>query len=279
MTIGQLLKKTPSRLKSDTARLDTQVLLARATRKSRSWVLAHPEVNLTQAQEKKLEAMVARVAAGEPLPYVLGEWEFNGLTFKLSPDVLIPRPETELLVETALRWLKLNPGRRWMVDVGTGCGCIAASLATKLTDLEVIATDISAAAIEVARKNARRLGVAERVNFSCCDLLPATHDQYDLIVANLPYIPTETLRGLPIYQREPSLALDGGANGLDLFRQLLSQAPDRLRRGGLMLLEIEATQGPAVLSLAYDAFAEAEIRLHKDLGGKDRLLEVQTFEQ
>jgi release factor glutamine methyltransferase len=114
------------------------------------------------------------------------------------------------------------------------------------------------------------------VEILCCDLVPAVDNVFDLIVANLPYIPTETLRHLPVFGREPVLALDGGADGLDQIRRLLGRVPDRLNPGGMLLMEIEASQGPAVLSLAYDAFAEADIHLHKDLSGHDRLLEVRV---
>ncbi len=120
---------------SETASLDAQVLLSRVLGCPRAWVLAHPEVELNRKQEGELSAKIARLAQGEPLPYVLGEWEFYGLNLHLSPAVLIPRPETELLVEQALDWLQLHPGRRWAADVGTGSGCIAVSLAYQIADL------------------------------------------------------------------------------------------------------------------------------------------------
>lgn len=282
--IGDYFISLSARLggKSDTPNLDAQVLLAHMLGKPRAWVLAHPETTLTPKHGRALEKALRQLEDGVPLPYVLGRWEFFGLEFIVKPGVLIPRPETELLVETALHWLRAHPERRRVVDIGTGSGCIAIALAANVPDVHISATDISSDAIDVARRNAKKLGVDDRIEFFCCDLFPSRQtfnlqrSTYDLIVANLPYIPTETLRGLRVYGREPTLALDGGADGLDIIRRLLDLAPCHLAPGGLMLLEIEASQGPAVLSLAYDAFAEAEISQHHDLAGRDRLIRIET---
>lgn len=265
---------------SDTSFLDASVLLAHILEKPRSWVLAHSEATLTEQQQIKLNAALSRLELGEPFPYILGHWEFFGLDFEVTPDVLIPRPETELLVEKAIAWLQKSPVRRTVADVGTGSGIIAVSIAVNVPDARVLATDISHEALEVARRNARKFDVDHRVQFVQCDLLPAlpeiftTEQHLDLICANLPYIPTETLHSLPVYGREPTLALDGGEDGLDLFRRLMNIAPDWLAPNALILLEIEATRGVQALSLAYDMFSEAEIHLHQDLTGLDRLLEI-----
>jgi release factor glutamine methyltransferase len=276
-SIGAVLADLSGRLPGDTPALDAQLLLARVLRKPRSWVLAHPEKELSPARQQALSKQIERLEAGQPLPYVLGRWEFFGLEFLVDPGVLIPRPETELLVETALGWLKrpASAARR-MIDIGTGSGCIGIALAVHVPDLQVTATDISPQALEVARRNAAAHGLADRIAHACCDLFPSAHETYDLIVANLPYIPSATLHSLPIYGREPTLALDGGADGLDVLRRLLAAAPERLRPGGLLLMEIEASQGSAVLSIACDTFQRAEIHLHRDLAGRDRLLEVQV---
>ena len=260
---------------SDTPGLDAQVVLARLLGKPRSWVMAHPEAPLTGNRSVALEGLVVRLEGGEPLPYVLGCWEFFGLEFEITPDVLIPRPETELLVERAIAWLQVHPDCRRAADIGTGSGCIGIALAANVPDLRVAASDISVQALEIARHNAAKNGVEEQVEFFCQDLFPA-EGEFNLIIANLPYIPTNTLHGLPIYGREPTLALDGGADGLDLIRRLLQEAPDRLVPGGLLLMEIEASEGPAILSQVCDIFAEAEIHLHKDLSGHERILEVQV---
>jgi release factor glutamine methyltransferase len=242
--------------------------------------MAHPEITLSEQQQSQLNESLSWIEDGKPFPYVLGHWEFFGLDLDITPDVLIPRPETELLVEKAIVWLQESPVRRTVADVGTGSGAIAVSIAVNVPDTRVLATDISAEALQVARQNARKFHVEHRVEFVQCDVLPAqpaefsTERHLDLLCANLPYIPTETLHGLPIYGREPTLALDGGKDGLDLFRRLMRVAPGWLAPNALMLLEIEATQGVQALTLAYDMFSEAEIHLHQDLTGHDRLLEI-----
>lgn len=270
--IAQRLSKV-----SETADLDAQTLLAHILDKPRVWLATHPEAPLTPPQLASVEEAVARLEAGMPLPYVLGRWPFYGLEFEVTPAVLIPRPETELLVERALQWLEAHPSRCAVADVGTGSGCIAVVLAVHRPDVRLTATDISAEALEVARRNGSRHNVGGRIEFVHCDLLPAGSSRFDLICANLPYIPSATLRGLPVYGREPSLALDGGADGLDMIRRLLEAAPARLFPGGMMLLEIEASQGMAVLSLAYDHFHAAQISLSKDLAGRDRLLQIELL--
>ena len=276
-TVGTVLDELIFRLEknSDTPGLDAQVVLARVMDRPCSWVMAHPETPLTRKRTAALKTLVARLDSGDPLPYILGRWEFFGLEFEVTPDVLIPRPETELLVERAIVWLQAHPDHRHAADVGTGSGCIGIALAANVPDLQVMASDISSVAVKMAWRNAVKNGVGQRMEVLCCDLFPP-EDEFDLIVANLPYIPTKTLRRLPIYGREPTVALDGGMDGLDLIRRLLTAVPDRLGPGGLLLMEIEASEGPAALSLACDIFTEAEIHLHKDLAGRDRILEVQV---
>jgi release factor glutamine methyltransferase len=265
---------------SDTAFLDASVLLAHVLKRPRTWVLAHPELGLTAEQQTLLNDSLARLEDGEPFPYVLGHWEFFGLEFDITPDVLIPRPETELLVEKAIAWLQESPGRRTVADIGTGSGAIAVSIAVNILDANILATDISLEALKVAKKNARKFNVENRVGFIHCDLLPARPEMFtpeqhlDLICANLPYIPTQTLHGLPVYGREPTLALDGGDDGLDLLRRLMQLAPGWLAPNALLLLEIEATRGLQALRLASDMFSGAGIHLHQDLTGQDRLLEI-----
>jgi len=275
-TVGSALQDLTCRLEkhSDSPGLDAQEVLARLLERSRAWVMAHPEALLTPKRLAALETLAAGLERGEPLPYVLGRWEFFGLEFDVTPDVLIPRPETELLVERAIGWLKVHPERRHAADVGTGSGCIGIALAANIPDLQVMGSDISPEAVKMAQHNAAKHGVGSRTEFLLCDLFPP-ETEYDLIVANLPYIPTRTLHKLSIYGREPTMALDGGSDGLQLIRGLLTAAPDRLLPGGLLLLEIEASEGPAALSLACDGFVKAEIHLHKDLAGRDRILEIQ----
>ena len=276
MNLGEFLSQ-----KKDTCdSLDAQILLAHVIGHPRTWLLAHLDAPLTPPQIESANQAFARLGAGEPLPYILGHWEFFGMEFNITPDVLIPRPETELLVEKAIKWLTANPSKRSVADIGTGSGIIATTIAMHVPDANILATDISPKALKVAKHNAEKFHVHHRINFLQCDLLPAQspienrQSKIDLLCANLPYIPTQTLSGLPIFGREPTLALDGGEDGLNLYRRLLSIAPGWLTPNGMLLLEIEATQGIQVLNLASDTFSEAFIALHQDYAGHDRLLEI-----
>lgn len=283
-TIGAWVERIANRLRplSETAVLDAQVLLAHLLERTRTWIAAHPEVELVPSQEARLTSYLQRLEQGEPLPYLLGYWEFYGRRFEVTPDVLIPRPETELMVERALAWLRHHPGRRWAADVGTGSGCIAVSLAAEVRDLQVLATDISWPALQVARRNACRHGVEERIRWLQCDLLPpfpahrVSPRPFDLLCANLPYLPSARLSHLAVARYEPVLALNGGEDGLELVRRFLNIVPGWVAPGGVILLEIEASQGAQALSLAYDAFSAAHIHLHPDLAGHDRLLEIRV---
>ncbi|GAB4494971.1 MAG: peptide chain release factor N(5)-glutamine methyltransferase [Anaerolineales bacterium] len=254
--------------------LEGQVLMAHVTGKNRAWVLAHPEASLTPEQEQAFERAARQLQAGVPLPYILGHWEFFGLDFDVSPDVLIPRPETELLIETALAWAQthppLNPVYRF-IDIGTGSGIIPITLALHVPQAEITATDISPAALAIARRNARKHGLEERIRFIETDLLPERLEPFDILTANLPYIPTATLQTLEIFGREPTLALDGGPDGLQLIRRLLAQITAKKVSVRLILLEIEYRQGAAVSALARQHFPAAEIQIKKDLAGQDRL--------
>ena len=283
---------------SDTPGLDASVLIGNVIKKPRTWVMAHPGITLTSEQQSDLNAALERLERGESFPYVIGHWEFFGLDFEITSDVLIPRPETELLVEKAIGWLQASPERRpssplRVADVGTGSGAIAVALAMHVRDVYILATDNSLPALRVAKRNADKFGVASRIDFVNCDLLPpcphprplsqnrergaegGVRAYFDLICANLPYIPTETLRGLKVFGREPALALDGGDDGFSTIRRLLQIAPKWLAPNGRLLLEIEASLGMRALGLAYDSFSSAEIQLHQDLSGQDRLLEIQ----
>jgi release factor glutamine methyltransferase len=263
---------------SDTPFLDASVLLANMLGKSRTWILAHPEAPIPLDQRQLVDNAILRLVAGEPLPYVIGHWEFYGLDFQLNAATLIPRPETELLVEKALEWLKEHPGPCMAADVGTGSGCIAVALAYHMTELQVIATDISAFALRAAKANAIRHNVASRVAFVQGNLMESIEASFDIIGANLPYIPTRTLHMLDVYKSEPELALDGGADGLNLIRSLLAQAPERLNRNGRLLVEIEMNQPAAATSMAKAVFPNSEVHVFPDLAGKDRLLVVDNVQ-
>ena len=279
--------------------LDAQVLLAHITGESRAWVLAHPELTLSATQKEKLNHALEELKNNIPLPYVIGHWEFFGLDFLLSKDVLIPRPETEELVERALDWLRANDEKR-VIDVGTGSGCVAISLARNIPDLNLVALDLASSSINIACQNAQKHGeiyhegtkdteIFEKkqrkiykigtstLRFIQSDLFsnlqPST---FSLITANLPYIPTKTLKNLAVYHREPTLALDGGADGLDLIKRLLEDAPSYLAPQGAIMLEIDSSHGKDALNLANKFFPKAENDLIPDLSGRDRFINIQT---
>lgn len=262
---------------SDTPALDAQVLLAHIVQKPRAWVLAYPETALTPQQQRLLNQATSQLENGIPLPYILEHWEFYGLDFTLSPDVLIPRPETELLIEEALHWLQTHPNKRRAADLGTGSGCIAVTLAKHIPNLQITASDISLAALNIARTNAEKHQVAERVEFIQADVLsynrqPAT---LDLIAANLPYIPHDNLLNLDVYGREPTLALDGGDDGLKLIGRALEQAQRNLAQGGLLLFEIDSSHGERAAELAQQYYPRANLRILPDLTGRNRLLRIE----
>jgi release factor glutamine methyltransferase len=254
------------------------VLLAYTLGATRASLLAHPQRTLTSDQWSGYWALVRRRASGYPLPYLTGRAEFYGLEFEVTPEVLIPRPETETLIDIALARQSTN-----VVDVGTGCGCIAISLAVHLPDAVVYGIDISPAALAVAQRNVERHGVAERVQLMVGDVLHPRPERVDLIVSNPPYIPKSRCPSLPASVRdyEPRLALDGGQDGMEIIRELLIQAPAVLQdysystRRGALLIEIGADQGEMASHLAHTFLPQATIRIHSDLAGRDRVLEVQ----
>ncbi|MBE9473286.1 MAG: peptide chain release factor N(5)-glutamine methyltransferase [Chloroflexi bacterium] len=277
ITISQALEGSAATLVkvSDTPTLDAQTILAHCLGKSRTWLLTHPEESLTNSAFSSLQQEINALEKGIPLPYVLGHWEFYGLDFTVTPDTLIPRPETELLVDKALDWLNLQPEPCMAADIGTGSGCIAVALAKHNPDVSVIATDISYPALKIGRANTIQHNVDHQVNFLQTDLFPPIADRFDLVCANLPYIPTQTLQNLEVSGREPDMALDGGPNGLDLISSLLEEAPGHIAPRGILLIEVESSQGAKAQYLAQRAFPSAEIEVLSDLSGKDRLVMIQ----
>lgn len=258
---------------TDVPRLEAEVLLSHVTGLSRTALLAHPDRPLPTDQQTNYQALVRRRASGYPLPYLTGRIEFYSLEFEVTPETLIPRPETETLVDLALAHRPAT-----VVDVGAGCGCIAVALAAHLPNTTVYAIEIAPAALAVARRNVERHGVTARVHMVNGDVLTPLSGPVHLIVSNPPYVPTGDCASLPVSVRdhEPRLALDGGPDGLSVIRRLLAQAPAKLRPGGRLLIEIGAGQGEAATSLAHTFFPQATIRVHPDLAGRDRVLEVQT---
>jgi release factor glutamine methyltransferase len=273
MTVGRALGGARQR---DTVTPTTaQALLAYVVGRGRAWLLAHSEAPLSEEQAARFDNLLGRAAAGEPLAYLVGEREFCGLAFSITPDVLVPRPETEALVEAALDWVDVrNRPDPAIVDVGTGSGAIAITLAVRLEGAQVIAVELSAPALVIARSNVQRHAVAGRVHLVRGDLLAALAGPFDVILANLPYINAEELTALEVGRWEPRVALDGGEDGLDLVRGLLRQAPVRQAPGGRLALEIGADQGRRALALCREAFPQASVRLAQDLAGLDRIVLV-----
>jgi release factor glutamine methyltransferase len=273
--IAQLIDEGVARLArvTDQPRLDAEILLAAALAKPRSYLLAHPEQRVLDCEATdRFEAHVTRRAHGEPIAYILGEKEFWSLPIEVGPDVLIPRPETELAVELALGHLPASvPGR--VLDVATGSGAIALALAHERPRQHVIGTDVAEAAVARARSNAARLGLAN-VQFRHGSWFePVRDEHFTLIVSNPPYIAEDDPRVERAVRRfEPHAALFAGPTGLEALRVLAAGAPDHLVPGGWLILEHGDTQAAAVRGLLHDAGFES-VRTACDLAGRDRCTE------
>ncbi len=279
-TVGEALKQGRQALASisETPYLDAQLLLAYALKRKKEWVLAHPENHLSTSELTTFEDNLGRLVSGEALAYLLGSWEFYGRSFQVTTDVLIPRPETELLVENALGFLRSHPKARLCADIGTGSGCIAASLALEIPDLHVIAVDVSPSAIEVARVNTRKHGVDDRVTLIVADLMRPFDFRFDLICANLPYIPSERLRRLAVAEREPTLALEGGMDGLEVIRRFAHEMPEWLAPGGRALLEVDSSQAHVLAGELTPLYSSVRVDVLKDLSGRDRVVMLDKMD-
>ncbi len=280
-TIREALQWAAAQLTQDVdhPHAEAERLLASCLLVDRTVILAHPEWPLTMAQVDWFADAVQRRASGTPLPYLLGHVEFYGLEFAVTPAVLIPRPETELLVSLALA--RLGSRRCGLVvDVGTGSGCIAVALAICGASTRILATDMSAAALAIAHDNAQRHGVQERIGWVQADLLAPFATHFDLIISNPPYVTEAEWHDLPrSVRQEPRVALISGPEGLDAIGRLLQQAATRLESGGSLLMEIGEHQAGAAMALARSTFTlighqGTHYRIHQDLAGKDRVLEV-----
>jgi release factor glutamine methyltransferase len=290
-TVRELLEAGIVRLResgSETARLDAELLLGHALDVDRTAVIAHTDAPVGDGAAERFKALLGRRAAGEPVAYIRGVKEFRGLAFGVDDRALIPRPETERLVELA----ELEVGRRLVgaprphdaprlrvIDVGVGSGAVAVTLAVllrrrgMLDEVEIAATDVSEAALQLARENAVAHAVGDRISFDAGDLLPGTDTtRWDVIVANLPYVRTDAIPGLPIAASfEPRLALDGGPDGLAVIGRLLDQLPAGLAEGGAALLEIGADQEQDLRTLVAERLPGWTCEVEKDLGGLPRV--------
>lgn len=293
-TVEELLRGAIERLRaagSESPRLDAELLLGHAIGADRTVLAAYPEALVGDGSAERFETDLARREQGEPVAYIRGFKEFFGQAFATDARALIPRPETEALVELALaeviRRLTASPRPAGtpplrIADVGTGAGTIAVGLAVALRrrhateEVEVLATDISADALALAVENAVGHSVADRIEFAEADLLPDGIRPFDLVLANLPYIPSADVARLPVAASfEPVVALDGGADGLATIRRLLERLPDVLAADGLGLLEIGSDQETAVTALAAQVLPGWLVSTELDLASAPRVVRIE----
>jgi release factor glutamine methyltransferase len=298
-TSGELLANAVARLRdgsSESARLDAELLLAHATGADRSTLIAHPEVPIGPEAASRFEADLTRRLAGEPVAYIRGIKEFHGIALAVDARALIPRPETETLVEAVVAETMTRlttPGRVpteepiRIVDVGTGSGAVAIGVAVELrrrklpvtSVVRILATDLWPDALDLARENAVAHAVADAIDFVAADLLPPEPPdscRYDVVAANLPYVRTDAIAGLPVAASfEPRTALDGGDDGLEVIRRLLARLPDALADGGVALLEIGGDQGTDAPAAAGDVLPGWTATVEPDLAGLPRILRVR----
>lgn len=278
-TIAETLKQASQQLRAAQVPndlLDAQTLLAEALGKDRTYLIVNFNEQLNDTLLASYRTLIERRSAGEPLQYITGHQQFFGLEFEVTPDVLIPRPETEIIVEETIRLIEQNKtSAPVIVDVGTGSGCIAVTLARELEDAKIQACDISETALNVARRNATKHGLADRVEFVNSDLLSAfpENEFADFILSNPPYVAANELPALQREVRdwEPHLALIDFGDGLSFYRRLINQAPTRLKAGGYLICELGYTQSEAVLAMA-GSFVWIEQRLLDDIQGIPRTL-------
>ena len=260
-------------------RLESEVVLTDVLGIPRHRLYAYQDDTIPDEAAETLEKAVQRRIRREPLAYILGHREFYGVDLTVGPGVMVPRPETEMLIERAMLVCMERMERAGLVvaDVGTGSGGIAVNLAMHLPGVRLYATDISADALEVARVNVDKFGLGQRVTLLKGDLLEPLPGRVDVIVANLPYIPSARLKGLqPELAWEPRTALDGGADGMVMLRRLMGQAAGKLAVDGVMLLEIDPGQGESLRRMATRLFPGAATSVEKDLAGLDRIFVVES---
>jgi release factor glutamine methyltransferase len=283
-TVRRLLEWTSgffTRKEIDAPRLSAELLLAHVMGVPRIKLYTDYENTVSDKALTIYRELVRRAVEHEPIAYLTGKAHFFSLEFEVEPGVLIPRPDTETLVENVLQLARNTAGFESprVIDLCTGSGCIAAAIASRLKNSVIVATDISEKAVAVARKNLERLGVGDRVTVAQGDLFDPLKEMvdarpFDLIVANPPYIPTDEIPKLDrnVRDYEPISALDGGMDGLMVHRRIIEEAPGRLRAGGRMYLEIQFDQGPALTEILSRHEEFDDVRVLKDYGGNQRVV-------
>jgi release factor glutamine methyltransferase len=273
LTLKQALSRARdvlTRNNVEDAPLESELLLRHTLNISRTQLYLGLDRKLSPQQEQAFWRLVERRLNGEPTAYISGHREFYGLDFYVDPRVLIPRPESELLAETALGLAQNHP-LFTIADIGTGCGAIAISLALGLSQARIYATDISATALEVASLNCRKHGVMDKIRLLQGDMLDPLPHPVDLIIANLPYVRESEIAPMRF---EPRLALDGGSDGVERIRQLCRQIDSKLQPGGYLLLEMGIGQREAVTALLHTLFPEGRIEVIPDLSGIERVVHL-----
>jgi release factor glutamine methyltransferase len=256
---------------SESARLDAEVMLATALGLRRLDLYLQFDRPLSESELSVYRGQVARRANGEPVAYVTGHKEFMALDFEVTPSVLVPNPDTELIVQLAVAWARESGLPLRVADVGTGSGCIAVAVAHYAPNVEMWASDVSADALEVAGRNIARHSLEQRIHLACGDLMEPLPGTFDLVCANLPYLDSDTLLPADVVS-QPSVALYAGGGGADVVLRLLEEVPARLDKGGRVLVELDPAILPSVLEVAGRNFAGH--RTHHDLGGHERVLEA-----
>jgi len=262
----------------DNPALDAELLLASVLGMTRSELHLHGGDVLCPEQQAAYAGLVERRCQREPLAYIVGKRAFYDIELEVTPDVLIPRPETELLVEQAIGWLGTRKSRPiWAADIGTGSGAIAVTLARRFIDLYCLAVDSSLAALRVAQRNVLKYHLSDQVGCICGDLMNVTTHQFDLVVANLPYLPADRLAYLQpeVTEYEPRLALDGGVAGLDVIARLCRILPEHLKPSALVLLEIDDGQGDSVSRILASSLPLAEVEVMRDYAGLERIVRAE----
>jgi release factor glutamine methyltransferase len=279
VTLKQALQHARDILQShniENSSLTAEVLLRHTLKLNRVQLYQAMDTELSSAQENSLRGLIKRHLDGEPMAYITGHKEFYGLDFCVDPRALIPRPETELLVEKAFELAK-DRGVATIADIGTGCGTIAISLALNLPLTKTYATDISALSLELALYNCQQHKVLDKICLLEGDMLEPLPEPVDIIIANLPYVKEDYLTNSPSLSFEPRLALDGGKDGLSQIRRFCTQVNGKVKPGGSILLEIGEGQSEEVVSLLLNCFPKAQIEVFKDFGGADRVVWVNVL--